>query len=91
MFVERKTHQDTWTGDVSVKERFTIKEEQVLPLLRGEYPVEEEVIRFLSSFDALRISSCWTMFASSLNCAQRCLCHTTQAHAAASALSTDIC
>ncbi len=37
VFVERKTHREAWTGDVSVKERFIIKEWQVLPLLGGEY------------------------------------------------------
>jgi SPX domain protein involved in polyphosphate accumulation len=43
VFVERKTHEDAWTGEVSVKERFIIKEEQVLPLLEGEFDIEAEV------------------------------------------------
>ena len=43
VFVERKTHRDSWTGDISVKERFTIKESQVLPFLKGEYTVEDKV------------------------------------------------
>jgi SPX domain protein involved in polyphosphate accumulation len=29
VFMERKTHHDSWTGDVSVKERFTLKPDQV--------------------------------------------------------------
>jgi SPX domain protein involved in polyphosphate accumulation len=29
VFVERKTHRDSWTGDESVKERFNIKPEDV--------------------------------------------------------------
>ena len=37
IFVERKTHNDTWTGNPSVKERFTLKEHQIGPFLRGEY------------------------------------------------------
>jgi SPX domain protein involved in polyphosphate accumulation len=44
VFVERKTHEDAWTGEVSVKERFIIKEEQVLPLLEGEFDIEAEVV-----------------------------------------------
>lgn len=28
-FVERKTHRDSWKGERSVKERFTLQEEQV--------------------------------------------------------------
>lgn len=43
VFVERKTHQDKWTGEVSVKERFTIKENQVLPLLAGKFDLDAEI------------------------------------------------
>jgi SPX domain protein involved in polyphosphate accumulation len=32
VFVERKTHRDSWTGESSVKERFIIKPKEV-PLL----------------------------------------------------------
>lgn len=42
VFVERKTHRESWTGEVSVKERFTINEKQVLSLLSGTFNVEEE-------------------------------------------------
>ncbi len=41
VFVERKTHREAWTGDLSVKERFIINEWQVLPLLGGEYDIEK--------------------------------------------------
>ena len=34
VFVERKTHRDSWTGDGSVKERFVVTPDEVLPLLR---------------------------------------------------------
>ena len=37
VFVERKTHRDSWTGDGSVKERFVVTPDEVLPLLRGEF------------------------------------------------------
>jgi len=41
VFVERKTHRDSWTGDVSVKERIMIDESEVKHLLRGTYPIQE--------------------------------------------------
>ncbi len=41
VFVERKTHREAWTGELSVKERFTIKEWQAIPFLGGEYNFEE--------------------------------------------------
>jgi SPX domain protein involved in polyphosphate accumulation len=37
VFVERKTHREAWTGDVSVKERFIIKEDQVNSLMAGKF------------------------------------------------------
>lgn len=37
VFVERKTHRESWTGDVSVKERFIINENQVNNLLSGQF------------------------------------------------------
>jgi len=45
VFVERKTHRDSWTGDESVKERFNIKPEDVPLLLNGEYDVDAHVQR----------------------------------------------
>jgi len=42
VFVERKTHRDSWTGDVSVKERFIIKPKEVPLLLNGQFPVEKK-------------------------------------------------
>lgn len=41
VFVERKTHCDSWTGDESVKERFMLDESQVVPFLIGQYSLEE--------------------------------------------------
>jgi SPX domain protein involved in polyphosphate accumulation len=40
VFVERKTHQAHWGGEVSVKERFPLHADDVVPFLRGEYTVE---------------------------------------------------
>ena len=40
-FVERKTHRESWKGEKSVKERFTLAEELVVPYLEGEYTVQQ--------------------------------------------------
>lgn len=45
VFVERKTHRESWAGEVSVKERFIIKENQVQSLLNGTFDVDGEVQR----------------------------------------------
>jgi SPX domain protein involved in polyphosphate accumulation/uncharacterized membrane protein YidH (DUF202 family) len=42
VFVERKTHQESWTGDISVKERFVVDESEVLLILKGEYDIQGE-------------------------------------------------
>ncbi|KAJ1480086.1 VTC domain-containing protein [Baffinella frigidus] len=39
VYVERKTHLDSWTGNVSVKERFSLEPEQVVLYLNGSYKV----------------------------------------------------
>merc|ERR1711957_61856 len=41
VFVERKTHRDTWTGEARVKERFIIDESEVKSVLNDEYPVAQ--------------------------------------------------
>ena len=41
IFVERKTHREDWTGEKSVKARFSIKEKKVNPFLAGRLTVEE--------------------------------------------------
>lgn len=43
VFVERKTHRESWTGDVSMKERFVVKEAQVSSLIKGDYDIDAEV------------------------------------------------
>lgn len=41
IFVERKTHREDWTGEKSVKARFTLKEKNVNSFLAGKMTVEE--------------------------------------------------
>lgn len=40
-FIERKTHRESWKGEKSVKERFTLPEPKVVPYLEGEYTLEQ--------------------------------------------------
>jgi SPX domain protein involved in polyphosphate accumulation len=35
VFVERKTHKESWKGEESVKERFMIPEEKVVAFIDG--------------------------------------------------------
>nr|ODN99815.1 vacuolar transporter chaperone 4 [Cryptococcus depauperatus CBS 7855] len=42
IFVERKTHREDWTGEKSVKERFTIKEEHMNDFIAGRYTMDAE-------------------------------------------------
>ncbi|KAL8755923.1 MAG: hypothetical protein Q9184_004659 [Pyrenodesmia sp. 2 TL-2023] len=39
IFVERKTHREDWTGETSVKERFSLKEKHVNAFLNGSMTV----------------------------------------------------
>ena len=41
IFVERKTHREDWTGEKSVKARFTLKEKYVNDFMKGKYTVEQ--------------------------------------------------
>lgn len=43
IFVERKTHREDWTGESSVKSRFSIKEKYVNSYLNGEYNMEKSI------------------------------------------------
>ncbi|KAJ2166407.1 hypothetical protein IW143_002587 [Coemansia sp. RSA 520] len=45
IFVERKTHHEDWTGEKSVKERFSIKEKYVNDYLSGEYTLDSKIER----------------------------------------------
>ncbi|KAJ5238413.1 hypothetical protein N7468_003032 [Penicillium chermesinum] len=41
IFLERKTHREDWTGEKSVKARFSLKEKHVNAFLSGQYTVEQ--------------------------------------------------
>jgi hypothetical protein len=41
IFVERKTHREDWTGEKSIKARFSLKEKHVNAFLEGKYTVEQ--------------------------------------------------
>jgi SPX domain protein involved in polyphosphate accumulation/uncharacterized membrane protein YidH (DUF202 family) len=41
IFIERKTHREDWTGEKSVKARFTLKEKNVNSFLAGKMTVDE--------------------------------------------------
>lgn len=47
IFIERKTHQEDWTGEKSVKQRFPLKEKHVNAFLRGEYNIEKTASKML--------------------------------------------
>ena len=43
MFVERKTHREACFGELSVKERFIVNDNQVCSLLNGTYDIDAEL------------------------------------------------
>eukprot|EP00192_Tetraselmis_astigmatica_P008513 CAMPEP_0117660690 /NCGR_PEP_ID=MMETSP0804-20121206/7099_1 /TAXON_ID=1074897 /ORGANISM="Tetraselmis astigmatica, Strain CCMP880" /LENGTH=672 /DNA_ID=CAMNT_0005467429 /DNA_START=58 /DNA_END=2076 /DNA_ORIENTATION=- len=43
VYFERKTHQESWTGEESVKERFEIDAKNVMPYMLGEYRLEDAI------------------------------------------------
>ena len=43
IFVERKTHHDGWTGEVSVKTRFDLKEKNVPAYLKGSLDLNKRI------------------------------------------------
>ncbi|KAJ1798384.1 vacuolar transporter chaperone, partial [Coemansia sp. RSA 2599] len=43
IFVERKTHHEDWTGEKSVKERFSIKEKYVNDFLAGRHTLDSRI------------------------------------------------
>jgi hypothetical protein len=42
-FIERKTHRESWCGDISVKERFIVPESQVPLLIAGDFDINAEI------------------------------------------------
>ena len=49
VFVERKTHREAWTGEESVKERFTLPHDLVVPFLTGQHTWEMEESRLIEA------------------------------------------
>ena len=49
VFVERKTHRESWTGDESVKERFALPANLVVPFLHGKHTWEMEKKRLVAA------------------------------------------
>ena len=40
-FMERKTHRESWKGEESVKDRFTVPEAEMLNFLVGEWTLDK--------------------------------------------------
>ena len=49
VFVERKTHRESWTGEESVKERFTLPPDLVVPFLQGQHTWDMEEARLIEA------------------------------------------
>lgn len=41
VFMERKTHKESWKGEESVKERFVLRDDKVVPFIDGEYTLDQ--------------------------------------------------
>jgi SPX domain protein involved in polyphosphate accumulation len=52
VFVERKTHKESWKGEESVKERFLIREDKVVPFIDGEQCSGGQRMRLLHACEA---------------------------------------
>lgn len=44
MFFERKTHRESWKGEESVKERFTLPDDKVVAFMDGEYTLDQALL-----------------------------------------------
>ena len=55
VYVERKTHREDWYGDgpASAKERFPLREEEVVPFLHGRLSPDEYASRLQATRSAL--------------------------------------
>lgn len=49
VFVERKIHREDWTGEVSVKSRFLLKEKHVANYIRGSFNTDQLVTKLKES------------------------------------------
>lgn len=59
VFVERKTHNEKWTGGVSVKERFMIKDSEVQQVLTNTYPIAKKKQEMLDSGKSQKEADEW--------------------------------
>mmetsp|Transcript_6886 Transcript_6886/g.7970 ORF Transcript_6886/g.7970 Transcript_6886/m.7970 type:complete len:733 (-) Transcript_6886:165-2363(-) len=59
VFAERKTHRDNWIGEVSVKERFMIKGDEVEQVMNDRYPIEEKKTEMLRNGKTTDESDDW--------------------------------
>lgn len=54
IYVERKVHHEKWTGEVSSKDRFPVKEDQIIQILRGQkVPVPPKSEELRDEFQAM--------------------------------------
>lgn len=66
VFVERKTHRESWAGDVSVKERFIVPESEVLSVLDGSYNIEKEAEKMREKGKKPEIIKSWVELSSEI-------------------------
>lgn len=59
VFVERKTHNEKWTGEVSVKERFMIHESEVQQIMTNTYPIQEKKTAMLAKGKSQKEADEW--------------------------------
>ena len=58
-FVERKTHRESWKGEESVKERFILPEDKMVPFLDGESCSRAETVQLSGVYRSTRGVSRW--------------------------------
>ncbi|KAI2507095.1 hypothetical protein MHU86_7364 [Fragilaria crotonensis] len=59
VFCERKTHREKWTGEVSVKERFTIDESEVQSVMTNTYPIEDKKRKMMQNGKSQKEADEW--------------------------------
>ena len=66
VFIERKTHREGWCGDISVKERFIVDENQVRSLLDSTLDLQAEVSKMRAAGRSESEVSDWLSLASEI-------------------------
>lgn len=59
VFVERKTHNEKWSGGVSVKERFVVDESEVAQVLTNTFPIAQKKKEMLASGKSQKEADEW--------------------------------